>query len=177
MDSERLLKRKDEFLKIMSDIRQKKKFDTVVLMITDVLLEGSQLLYVGDEDTIHQAFNIKGSENCAFVPKIMSRKKQGHPHALRPVGLIGFRRFLQTRTPGGKAMAFPPGFSHIVCGNQRRRASPRRASSAAMSSGVRSRGAGADGFMALTAFSAGTGGWTEGWRAPSKPQRPGRRRR
>ena len=79
MDSERLLKRKDEFLKIMSDIRQKKKFDTVVLMITDVLLEGSQLLYVGDEDTIHQAFNIKGSENCAFVPKIMSRKKQVIP--------------------------------------------------------------------------------------------------
>ena len=48
-------------------------------MITDVLLEGSQLLYVGDEDTIHQAFNIKGSENCAFVPKIMSRKKQVIP--------------------------------------------------------------------------------------------------
>ena len=39
----------------------------------------TQLLYVGDEDTIHQAFNIKGSENCAFVPKIMSRKKQVIP--------------------------------------------------------------------------------------------------
>ena len=28
----------------------------LVLMLTDVLLEGSQLLYVGDDDVISQAF-------------------------------------------------------------------------------------------------------------------------
>ena len=44
--------------------------------ITDVLLEGTQLLFVGEEDLIRQAFNIKGQENCAFLPKILSRKKQ-----------------------------------------------------------------------------------------------------
>lgn len=48
-------------------------------MITDVLLEGTQLLYVGDEDTIEQAFNIKGAKNRAFLPHIMSRKKQVIP--------------------------------------------------------------------------------------------------
>ena len=48
-------------------------------MITDVLLEGTQLLFVGDEDTIRQAFSIRGGENCAFLPKIMSRKKQVIP--------------------------------------------------------------------------------------------------
>ena len=54
--------------------------DTVVLMITDVLLEGTQLLYVGDEETIRQAFNIKSEDaNAAFLPKIMSRKKQVIP--------------------------------------------------------------------------------------------------
>lgn len=79
MDSDRLLKRKEEFLAAMEKNRKARGLEMVVLMITDVLLEGSQLLYVGDEDTIHQAFNIKGSENCAFVPKIMSRKKQVIP--------------------------------------------------------------------------------------------------
>ena len=80
MDSDRLLERKEDFLKEMREIRKKKRFDTVVLMITDVLLDGTQLLFVGDEDTICQAFNIKdGAENCAFLPKIMSRKKQVIP--------------------------------------------------------------------------------------------------
>ena len=80
MDSDRLLARKEEFLKAMRQTRKAKDFDTVVLMITDVLLEGTQLLYVGDEDTIRQAFNIKSEEaNCAFLPKIMSRKKQVIP--------------------------------------------------------------------------------------------------
>ena len=80
MDSDRLLERKDEFLQVMQDIRKKKRFDIVVLMITDVLLDGTQLLFVGDEETIRQAFNVRGEvENCVFLPKIMSRKKQVIP--------------------------------------------------------------------------------------------------
>ena len=79
MDSDRLLKRLGEFLSIMAETREKRGLQSVVLMITDVLLEGTQLLFVGDEDTIRQAFGIKGEENCAFLPKIMSRKKQVIP--------------------------------------------------------------------------------------------------
>ena len=79
MDSQRLLDRKEEFLTVMRTIRQDRHFNTVVLMITDVLLEGTQLLFVGDEETIRQAFNIKTEENCAFLPHIMSRKKQVIP--------------------------------------------------------------------------------------------------
>ena len=77
MDSDRLLKRKEEFLDAMRQIRRREGLDTVVLMITDVLLDGSYLLFVGDEETIHQAFNIRSEDmNCAFLPKILSRKKQ-----------------------------------------------------------------------------------------------------
>ena len=79
VDSQRLLDRKEEFLTVMRTIRQDRHFNTVVLMITDVLLEGTQLLFVGDEETIRQAFNIKTEENCAFLPHIMSRKKQVIP--------------------------------------------------------------------------------------------------
>ena len=80
MDSDRLLKRKDEFLAAMEDIRKSKRMDTVLLMITDVLLDGTQLLFLGDENNIVQAFNIRNpEENCAFLPKILSRKKQVVP--------------------------------------------------------------------------------------------------
>ena len=79
MDSEKLLQRKDEFLKLMSSIRKEKGFDMVILMITDVLLEGSQLLFVGDRETIRQAFNVEEVEDVVFLPKIMSRKKQVIP--------------------------------------------------------------------------------------------------
>ena len=79
MDSDRLLKRLGEFLSIMTETREKRGLQSVVLMITDVLLEGTQLLFVGDEDTIRQAFGIKGEANYAFLPKIMSRKKQVIP--------------------------------------------------------------------------------------------------
>ena len=79
MDSDRLLKRLGEFLAVMAETREKRGLQSVVLMITDVLLEGTQLLFVGDEDTIRQAFGIKGEENYAFLPKIMSRKKQVIP--------------------------------------------------------------------------------------------------
>ncbi len=80
MDSDRLMARKAEFLERMRAVRKEKHLDTVVLMITDVLLEGTQLLYVGDEDTIRQAFNIRNDgENASFLPKIMSRKKQVIP--------------------------------------------------------------------------------------------------
>ena len=76
MDSDRLLKRKDEFLSVMGTILENRGLDNVVMMITDVLLEGTYLLFTGDEDNIREAFNIKGEENCAFLPKVMSRKKQ-----------------------------------------------------------------------------------------------------
>lgn len=79
MDSDRLLARADEFLAAMLAILADRTLNTVVLMITDVLLEGTHLLYVGDEDTIEQAFNIKGAKNRAFLPHIMSRKKQVIP--------------------------------------------------------------------------------------------------
>ena len=77
MDSDRLLKRKEEFLAAMAEIRKSKQMDTVLLMITDVLLDGTQLLFLGDENNIVQAFNIRNPEaNHAFLPGILSRKKQ-----------------------------------------------------------------------------------------------------
>ena len=76
MDSPNLLSRKEEFLKLMSASAKKKHLDMMILMLTDVLLEGTQIIYLGDEDTIRQAFHVNPKENTVFLPQVMSRKKQ-----------------------------------------------------------------------------------------------------
>lgn len=79
MDSPNMLARKEDFIRLMQKLSQDKKFSMVILMLTDVLLEGSQLIFVGNEETIQQAFGVQPKDNTVFLPKIMSRKKQVIP--------------------------------------------------------------------------------------------------
>ena len=76
VDSANILSRKNELLAEMSAAAQKKEVSLLILMLTDVLLEGSQLLYVGDDEVIRQAFGVTPKDNEVFLPKVMSRKKQ-----------------------------------------------------------------------------------------------------
>ena len=79
VDSPAMLERKDEFLELMQTIAKEQDFSMVILMLTDVLLEGTQLIYVGNDETIQQAFNVHPKDNTVFLPKVMSRKKQVIP--------------------------------------------------------------------------------------------------
>ncbi len=79
VDSGEMLARKGEFLKLMQENIQRKGFAMMLLMLTDVLLEGTQLIYLGDDDTIQQAFNVQPKDNTVFLPHVMSRKKQVIP--------------------------------------------------------------------------------------------------
>ena len=79
MDSPVMLQRKEEFLAIMRHRMKVEGLDMIILMLTDVLLEGTQLIYVGDDDTIQQAFNVIPKEQTVFLPRVMSRKKQVIP--------------------------------------------------------------------------------------------------
>ncbi len=79
VDSPNMLERKDEFLRLMKTIAKEKEFSMVILMLTDVLMEGTQLIYVGNDDTIRQAFNVQPKDNAVFLPRVMSRKKQVIP--------------------------------------------------------------------------------------------------
>lgn len=76
LNSEHILERTDELLEIMRKTISEKGYDMMLLMLTDVLREGTQLLFLGDEETIRQAFNVEVKGNTCFLPKIMSRKKQ-----------------------------------------------------------------------------------------------------
>ena len=79
VDSPGMLERKDSFLEEMAKIRADRRFSMVLLMLTDVLLEGTQLLFLGDEEVISQAFGVIPKDNMVFLPRVMSRKKQVVP--------------------------------------------------------------------------------------------------
>ena len=79
VDSPKMLERKEEFLQLMRQSAEKDKLSMMILMLTDVLKEGSQLIYVGDDEIIHQAFGVVPKENTLFLPGVMSRKKQVIP--------------------------------------------------------------------------------------------------
>ena len=79
VNSEHILKRKEEFLDVMRKTMEEKHYSLMLLMLTDVLREGTQLIYLGDEDTIRQAFSSDAKHNVVFLPHVMSRKKQVIP--------------------------------------------------------------------------------------------------
>ena len=77
MDAERVLSLKDQFIEIMEFTAQERDYDMMLLMLTDMLREGTELLVVGDENNIiGQAFNAEVKNHCVFLPGIVSRKKQ-----------------------------------------------------------------------------------------------------
>ena len=80
MDSERMIRRADELLEHMRALRDEKHYDMYLLMITDVLKEGTELVYDGDREIIRQAFGLDDAGNGhVFLPGVVSRKKQVVP--------------------------------------------------------------------------------------------------
>lgn len=79
VDTDEILKRKAEFMECLEELRKKNSYEFMVLMVTDILRDGSTLLCAGNTEAIHQAFNISGKDGSFFLPGVISRKKQVIP--------------------------------------------------------------------------------------------------
>ncbi|MBQ6819909.1 MAG: putative manganese-dependent inorganic diphosphatase [Clostridium sp.] len=80
MDIEGFMPLKDEMLAYMNAKAQSDNLDMVLLLLTDILNEGSQILVAGDYPEIaEKAFNTTLVENTAFLDGVLSRKKQVVP--------------------------------------------------------------------------------------------------
>ena len=67
----------DELLPAMNKLRQLRGYDMVLMMVTDVLRCGTELIFLGDDDVIEQAFDTgKITGQHVFLPGVVSRKKQ-----------------------------------------------------------------------------------------------------
>jgi manganese-dependent inorganic pyrophosphatase len=71
---------KDELHKTMQEIKDSENKDVVMLLLTDILIEGSQVLVCCDDNTIiEKAFDISLENNEVWMQGVMSRKKQITP--------------------------------------------------------------------------------------------------
>jgi manganese-dependent inorganic pyrophosphatase len=78
IDASKVLERKDKFIEALNKIKEEKNDEFVLLMVTDILKNGSHLLYSDDQVTrnvISRTFDITASEGM-FLEGMVSRKKQ-----------------------------------------------------------------------------------------------------
>ncbi len=68
---------KEELFEAMQSLKEEGNRHSVLLMLTDIMQEGTQLLVLSDEpQKIENAFNVKLENQQVWLPKVMSRKKQ-----------------------------------------------------------------------------------------------------
>lgn len=71
-----VLKDQANIEKAMNNFMEKNGVDLFVLMITDIIENNSQILVLGKQEIAEKAFNVKLENNSAFLPGVVSRKKQ-----------------------------------------------------------------------------------------------------
>lgn len=77
MDTEEITEIKNSLLEYMNEICKEKSYNLVIMILTDIIKEGSELLFVGEnKELISKAFNIQINGNSVYLPNIVSRKKQ-----------------------------------------------------------------------------------------------------
>jgi len=70
---------KESLLQVMEGVARGRGYDLVLLMLTDLLREGTELLVAGDYKLVEKAFGVKVDRAGVFLPGVMSRKKQVVP--------------------------------------------------------------------------------------------------
>lgn len=77
LDTDSMLARLDEFLAAMEKLKALRGYDILLMMLTDVLRCGTELIFLGDEEAVKQAFDTGTfSEHHVYLPGVVSRKKQ-----------------------------------------------------------------------------------------------------
>lgn len=79
MNIKKFLEKKDEIINEMKNIVKKRNYDLFVVIITDLLKEGSEVFAYGKTDIFEKSMNIKLTNNSVYIQGLMSRKKQVIP--------------------------------------------------------------------------------------------------
>lgn len=80
MDIEGFSTMKKDMIVLMEKKAVDHEFNILILMLTDIIKGGSELIVAGkDKEIVARAFNIKLNNNSVYLPGILSRKKQVIP--------------------------------------------------------------------------------------------------
>ena len=81
VDLSLVAKHKKDLLAAMGQIKTEKGLHSIFLMLTDIMKEGTELLIVSDDaSVVKRAFSIEPKGSEAWLPGVMSRKKQVIPN-------------------------------------------------------------------------------------------------
>ena len=85
LDIDSILSKKDEYIEYINKLSKDRKYKVVLLVITDIIKNGSYLLYTEDDkEIIDDAFGIDAKEGY-YVDGVVSRKKQIVPKIMEVI--------------------------------------------------------------------------------------------
>jgi manganese-dependent inorganic pyrophosphatase len=88
LDIDSVFNQKEEFIQFIQKVQKDNKLDLTMLLVTDILKEGSYLLYeCKNQIIIPAAFQIS-TEQGIFIEQLVSRKKQVIPRLFEAVQLL-----------------------------------------------------------------------------------------
>ena len=73
---EDVTKNREQIENAIKDFMIENKKDLFILLITDILENNSKIIAIGKQDLVEKAFDVKLVDNMAFLPGVVSRKKQ-----------------------------------------------------------------------------------------------------
>lgn len=86
IDIDEMLKRKELLENEMKKELESKELDIFILAITDILNSNSKAIVLGKKAEIFEkSFDVKLENNCAYLPGVVSRKKQIIPNLMKNV--------------------------------------------------------------------------------------------
>lgn len=86
VDADEVLAHREELVDYMEKLSRARGYDTLALMVTDVVREGSELLITGRRRPLEKAFGVGLESGSAWFDGMLSRKKQVAPRLLESAG-------------------------------------------------------------------------------------------
>lgn len=81
IDIESVEEIRDSILSFMASYCADGNYDLILLLVTDIINQGSEVFFVGDlKEIVRKAFDIQTKENSVYLPGVVSRKKQVIPN-------------------------------------------------------------------------------------------------
>ncbi len=86
VDADEVLEHRSEIIACMEALAHARGYDTLALMVTDVVREGSELLFTGRRRPLEKAFGVSLETGSAWFDGMLSRKKQVAARLLESAG-------------------------------------------------------------------------------------------
>jgi manganese-dependent inorganic pyrophosphatase len=86
VDADDILTHRDEIVACMESLGRARGYDTLALMVTDVVREGSELIVTGRRRPLEKAFGVSFESGSVWFDGMLSRKKQLAPRLLESAG-------------------------------------------------------------------------------------------